>query len=88
MSMFICSIKQFDKEYREMQLKDILTRISEITNKSELSPIRELTVGVIGVCNPVAGVAAGTINSVISDYNIYKLTLLLDYSVQIIVNAH
>lgn len=59
------------------ELKDILTRISEITNKPELSPIRELTVGVIGVCNPVAGVAAGTINSVISDYNIYKLTLLL-----------
>ncbi len=59
------------------ELKDVLARISKITNKPELSAIRELTVGVIGTCNPVAGVIAGTINSVISDYNTYKFTLLL-----------
>lgn len=59
------------------ELKDVLARISEITNKPELSVIRELTVGVVGTCNPVAGIVAGTINSVITDYNTYKLTLLL-----------
>ena len=78
--MFIRSIKLRDKEFREMQnheLKDVLTRISEITNKPELNPIRDLVVDVIGVFNPVAGVAAGTINNVITDYNTYKITLLL-----------
>lgn len=59
------------------ELQDILARISEIINKPELSAARDLVVDVMSVCNPVAGIAAGAINKLISDYDAYKLTLLL-----------
>lgn len=59
------------------ELQDILARISEIINKPELSAARELAVDVMSVCNPVAGIAAGAVNKLITDYEAYKLTLLL-----------
>lgn len=59
-------------------LQDVLNRISAVINKPELSAFRELAVGLLGIYNPIVGVSAGAINRVISDFNTYKITLLLE----------
>ena len=53
-------------------LQDVLDKISEMINKPELYAFRELTVGVLGICNPMTSVAAGAINGFISDYSSLK----------------
>lgn len=70
-------VDDFKKPMKNYELQDILAGILDVINKPELCAFRELVVGMLGVHDPMTGVAMGAINRFISDYNSYKLSLLL-----------
>lgn len=64
-----------------MEQKYDLTDIEKVITKAMDNPvtraIRSGVIGALGIVNPVAGVAAGVGDNLISEYDTYKLSLLL-----------
>ena len=58
-------------------LTDIKKVLTEAMNNPIAEVIRSGSVGALGIINPVAGVAVGIGDTLLSEYNIFKLSMLL-----------
>ena len=58
-------------------LTDIKKVLTEAMNNPIAEAIRSGSIGALGIINPVAGVAVGIGDTLLSEYNIFKLSMLL-----------
>lgn len=64
-----------DKEKKDF--RDIVQVITEAFSATEMEPVRDTIISVAGLTNPAAGVGLAAIDSVMKQYNDYRLRLLL-----------
>lgn len=58
-------------------LTDIKKVLTEAMNNPIVEAIRSGSIGALGIINPVAGIAVGIGDTLLSEYNIFKLSMLL-----------
>ena len=63
---------------QKYDLTDIGNAIAKAIDNPMSKIIRSGTIGVLGIANPVAGVTGEIVNNFLSEYNIFKLSLLLN----------
>lgn len=60
-----------------INFRDVVQVITEAFSATEMEPVRDTIISVIGLTNPVAGVGLAAIDSAMKQYNDYRLRLLL-----------